>query len=96
MKRMATIAELTKKPFWHGSEVDLGVLEASYIHKCAACREATLPSDIFGRIVREHDLLKTPLSFEEGFAVVPDGPGLGVELDEEALRHYAQESWQTS
>ncbi len=95
VKRMATIAELTKKPFWHGSEVDLGILEASYIHKCAACREATLPSDIFGRIVREHDLLKTPLSFQDGYAKVPDGIGLGVELDEDALKHYAQGSWET-
>ena len=31
-------------------------------------------------------LLKTPLQFEEGHTVVPPGPGLGVELDEEVAR----------
>ena len=90
VKRMATIAELTRKPFWHGSELDLGILEASYLHKSAACKEALLPADIFGRLIREHDLLKAPITFEDGHAEVPAGPGLGVELDAEALRHYGR------
>ncbi len=30
-------------------------------------------------------LLKKPLEFEPGYAVVPEGPGLGVEFDEEKL-----------
>lgn len=93
VNRMATIAELTRKPFWHGSEVDLGILEAGYLHKCASSKEALLPSDIFGRVIREHDLLKDPISFEKGYAEVPKGPGLGVELDPDALAHYRQDSW---
>ncbi len=95
VKRMATVAELTRKPFWHGSEVDLGILEASYLHKSAACKEALLPADIFGRVIREHDLLETPIAFANSHAAVPSGPGLGVTLDLEALSHYCQESWQT-
>ncbi len=31
------------------------------------------------------DLLVEPIKLEEGFLIVPDGPGLGVELDESAL-----------
>ncbi len=93
--KMATIAELSRKPYWHGSEVDLGILEASYLHQCAASKEALLPSDIFGRMIREHDLLKTPLHFENSYGTVPEGPGLGVELDQDALTHYGQETWST-
>jgi len=88
IRRMATLSELSHKPFWHGSEVDLGILEAAYIHKCAACLSATLPSDIFGELVREDDLITKPVHFENGYASVPEGPGLGVELDLEALGHY--------
>jgi RIO kinase 1 len=33
----------------------------------------------------EWDVLKTPLQLGPEFAVVPEGPGLGVELDEDAL-----------
>ncbi len=95
VKRMATIAELARKPFWHGSEVDLGILEASYLHKCATSKEALLPADIFGRVIREHDLLKDPIKFAHSHAEVPTGPGLGVELDPDALAHYSQDSWST-
>lgn len=88
VKRMASTAELAGISFWHGSEVDLGILEASYLHKAAACANCRLPSDIFGRLVREHDLLVQPLQFEGRFALVPSSPGLGVDLDEDALAHY--------
>ncbi|MEM1212840.1 MAG: enolase C-terminal domain-like protein [Planctomycetota bacterium] len=95
VKRMAAAAALADRPFWHGSEVDLGPLEASYVHKAAACPNCTLPSDIFGRLVREHDLLDTPLAFDDtGHALVPDGPGLGVALDRDALDHYTTQRWE--
>jgi galactonate dehydratase len=33
-------------------------------------------------------LLKQPLQLEEGYLVVPQGPGLGIELNEDAIRRY--------
>jgi len=88
VKRMATLSEIACKPFFHGSEVDLGVLEATYLQKCAACESATLPSDIFGELVREDDLITEPIRFEAGHALVPEGHGLGVELDTDALERH--------
>lgn len=93
VKRLATLAGLARKPFWHGSEVDLGILEASYVQKCAACETATLPSDIFGELVREDDLICRPLKFEDGHVLVPEGPGLGVELDLDAVARYQTNQW---
>ena len=93
VKRLATLAELSGRPFWHGSEVDLGILEASYVHKCAACATATLPSDIFGELVRENDLINEPLQFEGALVRVPPGAGLGVSLDLAALEHYRTNQW---
>jgi len=87
--RMAHFAELVNVPFWHGSELDFGILEASYVHVSAASKMCTLPSDILGEEVRENDLIKNPLQYDgKGNYLVPKGPGLGVELDEEAVRHY--------
>ncbi len=37
----------------------------------------------------ENDLAKQPVRYEKGFLYPPDGPGLGVELDEEALTRLA-------
>ncbi|WP_102958107.1 mandelate racemase/muconate lactonizing enzyme family protein [Mangrovicella endophytica] len=35
------------------------------------------------------ELLKTPIEVKDGFATVPDGPGLGIEINEEAVARYA-------
>lgn len=73
---------------WHGSEIDLGILEAMYVHCCAAAHSCTLPSDIFGRMIRVHDLLQQPLTFQPPYVELPQGYGLGVTLDEAALQQY--------
>ncbi len=85
---LAQVAALAGMTCWHGSEVDLGILEASGLHACAAASSCVIPSDIFGELVREDDLIKAPLRFEQGHALVPQGPGLGVELDTVALERY--------
>lgn len=82
------IASAANLPCWHGSEIDLGILEAMYVHQCAAAQSSVWPSDIFGRLIREHDLLKTPLAFNPPTVKLPEGPGLGVELDETAVSRY--------
>lgn len=74
---------------WHGSEVDLGILEAMYVHQSAAAKSCVWPGDIFGRMIRSHDLLETPLAFEPPHVRIPaDGPGLGVRLDEAAIDRF--------
>lgn len=35
-------------------------------------------------------ILSTPIQLEDGFALVPQGPGLGVEVDPEALAYYSR------
>jgi L-alanine-DL-glutamate epimerase-like enolase superfamily enzyme len=34
------------------------------------------------------DCIREPLHFAEGHVAVPQGPGLGVELDEEVIERY--------
>ena len=82
------IASAAGVPCWHGSEVDLGILEAMYVHAAAAAASCQWPSDIFGTLIREHDLLKEPLHMEPPFVHLPAGPGLGVELDPKAVEKY--------
>jgi len=86
--KLATVAEIANLPCWHGSECDLGILEASYLHKAAASKTCIMPSDIFGRLIRSHDLLETPLNIQAPYAKVPTGAGLGVELDISAVKRY--------
>ena len=87
-QRLDHISHAAGLPCWHGSEVDLGILEAMYLHSCAASASCRWPSDIFGRLIREHDLLKKPLDIRPPFAYLPEGPGLGVEPDMAAVKNY--------
>jgi L-alanine-DL-glutamate epimerase-like enolase superfamily enzyme len=74
-----------------GSNLELGVGTAAMLHlacSVASIDSETYPSDILGPHYHESDLLTEPLSLGPEGANVPDGPGLGVELDEEMLARY--------
>jgi L-alanine-DL-glutamate epimerase-like enolase superfamily enzyme len=85
---LAEIAHLEGKQCWRGSEVDLGILETMALHIAAASINCTIPSDIFGELVREDDLITQPVRFEQGAAIVPQEEGLGISLDYSALEKY--------
>ena len=72
-----------------GSNLELGIATAAMIHLAAACPTIaceTYPVDILGPLYHEWDVIKTPLQLGPEVAVVPEGPGLGVELDEGRLK----------
>jgi L-alanine-DL-glutamate epimerase-like enolase superfamily enzyme len=74
-------------PTWRGTGMDLGVRDMSSVHAAAAAG-CELPSDIIGHIFREDDLIVEPIQVDAGKIIVPDLPGLGVELDRIALERY--------
>ncbi|MBT3343570.1 MAG: mandelate racemase/muconate lactonizing enzyme family protein [Gemmatimonadetes bacterium] len=88
VNRLGYLAETAGIHIWRGSGLDLGILDASYAHVCAATPSCTLGSDIVGQFAREDDLILEPLVYEDSHVMVPQGPGLGVDLDEEALDRY--------
>jgi L-alanine-DL-glutamate epimerase-like enolase superfamily enzyme len=83
----AYIAEVAGMAVWHGSGIELGVKDVSFIHAAAATRSCTIPSDILS-YMRQSDLLAQPLKIVDGYVDVPLTPGLGIELDEDKLQHY--------
>ena len=49
-----------------------------------------LDSDTCGVLYHEADLLTAPLRFEKGHAFAPEGPGLGVEIDEAVVERWRE------
>jgi muconate cycloisomerase len=49
-----------------------------------------MASDFVGSWTREDDLILEPILFRDGFVPVPSRPGLGCELDLEALERYCR------
>jgi muconate cycloisomerase len=86
--RNAAMAHAAGIPCWHGSGNDLGIMEFSYLHAAAAARSCILGSDFVGSWTRENDLLVEGIQFDDGYALVPNKPGLGCELDMDALAKY--------
>ena len=82
-----SLAGAAGMPVWHGSGNDCGIVDASYLHSCAASPNCTLPSDLLS-FLREDDLIVNPIPIRDSYAAVPTTPGLGVELDEDAVRKY--------
>ena len=65
------------------------VLTAACVQLCAATHNIAIQeyrSDEYEP--PKGDLVKEPLRREGGYLVVPDKPGLGIELNEEAFKHY--------
>ncbi|MGD9855071.1 MAG: mandelate racemase/muconate lactonizing enzyme family protein [Planctomycetaceae bacterium] len=74
-----------------GSNLELGIGTAAMLHLGAALptiASEQFPGDFIGPLYHAADLLRTPLRLGPVAAVVPDGPGLGVELDDDQLEHY--------
>lgn len=75
-------------PVWIASNVDLGLFDVWRLHAAVATPNCTFGSDLCGNFVHEHSLLAEPLVVD-GVAAPTGRPGLGVELDEEAVARYA-------
>jgi muconate cycloisomerase len=74
-----------------GSNLELGIGSAAMLHLAAAVPNidsGTYPADILGPHYHEADLLTEPLDLKPNGARVPEGPGLGVALDEEQLTQF--------
>ncbi len=47
-------------------------------------------TEMFGPLLLKDDIVANPLDFSDGQVTLPQGPGLGVEIDEDKLRYYAR------
>jgi len=84
--------------FWFYSG-DLGIATAAYLHVAAATPALCRPSQSLLRWTADDVIVGGPFSPERGVLPIPTGPGLGVELDEDALercveRHARQGSYE--
>jgi L-alanine-DL-glutamate epimerase-like enolase superfamily enzyme len=87
--RQGQLAAEFEKPFWL-QLVGVGLVTALSAHLGAVLQFAQWPTITCLNNYTD-DLLTEPLTIRGGYLQVPDGPGLGVEVDEAALSKYAME-----
>ena len=69
--------------------VGTGITAAFACHLGAVIPTATIPG-VTASHAYESDLIVAPHKVQRGFMKVPEGPGLGVALDEDAVEQYSQ------
>ncbi len=85
---MAHAVEVAGYTCWHGSSLEMGVGQAAIIHKAAAARACSMPSDLQAALIRVNTLVTWDWPYQNGSLPLPPGDGIGVELDMPAVEHY--------
>ena len=80
------LASAFNRPFWL-QLVGAGLTTAFAVHLGSVLTHAQLPYITCSELWKK-DLLKRRLPVKDGFIRVPDGPGLGVEVDEKTVEQY--------
>jgi L-Ala-D/L-Glu epimerase len=73
------------------STLETGIGVAAALHLAAASPEITLPCGLATLDLLEDDLLQTGLPLHQGTIALPSSPGLGVLLDQSALKRFVNE-----
>lgn len=96
VKKLAAALEYLGIGFAMHPPWDLGIYTAALLHLAASTPNLTYATDYFGTWI-ESDIIKGGyIPVRNGVCQVPEGPGLGVELDPDAMEHYkkvGQEKW---
>jgi L-alanine-DL-glutamate epimerase-like enolase superfamily enzyme len=93
-KRIAHIAEAAGLQVFIGSTTETGIGSAGGVHFYASTPNVwPWAACLFGTYMLVDDMVTDDTAFKirDGYVEVPDRPGLGVTLDEEALKQYSEE-----
>jgi muconate cycloisomerase len=99
-KRLLTVAGAHRMLADVNGSAEMGIGNAANLHLAAAAPEVVLPgtipvtstadierTKIAGRKYLD-DIITEPFAYQDGCLVVPDGPGLGITVDEAKLQKY--------
>ena len=87
-KKVAALLEIAGLPIVKHSFGDLGVTTYAAAQILATCPNATLANQTHYNLLDDDVIAGGPPVFENGALTLPDGPGIGVELDREKLALY--------
>lgn len=88
LKKIATMAEAWNVPVAPHLSVGLGVMIAATLQVAASIPNLAIVEYQPNPLSLANQYLAQPLVCENGAYQVPAGPGLGVDLDEERIRHH--------
>jgi muconate cycloisomerase len=87
---IARIAEGSGLTCYMGCMIETSLGTAAYLHVALAAPPVTWGCALFGPLLLTGDVVARPVEYAEGAILALDGPGLGVEVDEQAIKEWTR------
>ena len=91
LRNVAVVAEAAGIGLYGGCLLESSIGAAAHLHAFAGLRSLDWGCEHFGPQLLTDDLVQEPLHFADFHIHLPVGPGIGVTLDRDKLRHYARQ-----
>jgi muconate cycloisomerase len=91
LRNVAAVAEAAGIGLYGGCLLESSIGAAAHLHAFAGLRSLDWGCEHFGPQILTEDLVQEPLHFADFHIYLPAGPGIGVTLDRDKLRHYARQ-----
>ncbi|WP_151719804.1 muconate/chloromuconate family cycloisomerase [Gemmobacter serpentinus] len=90
-QRTAAIADAAGIGLYGGTMLEGGVGTIASAHLFATFANLQWGTELFGPLLLTEEILATPLDYRDFALTVPDGPGLGIALDEDRVAFFARD-----
>lgn len=90
--RIAAIAEAAGIGCHGGTTIETSIGASASAHLFCASPGINAGSELFGPLLLADDVVEEPIIYSNGHIRPPDGPGLGIRLDEDKIKRYARKS----
>ena len=87
---IARIAEAAGLGCYVGCMIETSLGTAAYLHVALAATPVTWGCELFGPLLLAGDVTRDPVRYGDGAILALDGPGLGVDVDEAALKEWTK------
>jgi muconate cycloisomerase len=95
-QHVAAIADAAQIELYGGTMLEGAVGTIASAHVFATFRELQWGTELFGPLLLTEEILATPLAYSDFHLTVPTTPGLGIELDEDRVRHFRRDRTRTT
>lgn len=89
-KKAAAIAESAGLQLYGGTMIDTALGTAAAAHVYATLPAFAFDTELFGPLLYQDQISFNAIQYENHQLIIPKGPGLGIELDEDKINHYSK------
>ncbi|GLY10765.1 muconate cycloisomerase family protein [Pseudobacillus badius] len=91
VKKTAAIAEASGIPLYGGTMIESSLGTAICAQLYSTIPEMAFGTELFGPLLFKDNVTLNPIEYENFEVKVPEGPGFGMEIDKEKVKHYSRE-----